>query len=243
MILAFILIRNNPEDVGLKAYEDISKKSSESGDDEALSVQYDYTLKEAFKSKMFPGFVLFIVMICTVVQGVLIQVPSYLNASGFDTTKIGLIVASYAFVASFGKIIIGWTYDKVGVFKGNFVFFSLMIASFFALIASQAVPQAVYLYVICAGLGLGLTPVAVPLLVSILFGTKHYSTLYPVFMIMMSFGAIVGGILAGLIIDSMGYVVFLQFAVVGILIAFTSIQATMKVAEKAHRVQAEKLAG
>lgn len=238
MIIAFLLIRNSPEDMNLKPYEN-NKTTNDKNDSE--KEQYNYTLKEAFKTKMFVGFVLFIVVVCTVVQGLLVQVPSYLNATGFAAGQIGMIVAAYAFVASFGKILIGWTYDKIGVFKGNFIFFGLMITSFVALYMAQSMPNAVYLYVLCAGLGLGLTPVAVPLLVSLLFGSKHYSTLYPVFMIMMSFGAIVGGILAGGIIDSVGYSALIQAAIGGAVLAFATIQMTLKVAEKTHAEKLEKI--
>jgi sugar phosphate permease len=236
MVLSFLIIRNNPSDKGLKAYGE-GVVNEEKDNPEVSS--YDYTLKEAVKTKMFYGFLLFIIVICTSVQGVLLQVPSYFTSVGFSVTQIGTLISIYALTASFGKIIIGYTFDKVGVFKGNFVFFTLITAAMIALIATENTPNAAYIYVIFAGLGLGITPVAVPLLVSILFGSKHYSSLYPLFMVSMSFGAIVGGIIAGTIIDNAGYQAFLTFGLVGFLLAFVIIQFTMVVARQTHKKTAE----
>lgn len=231
MITSFLLIRNNPEDIGMTPYETVKGNEAVKNTGEPLK---HYTVKEAFKSKMFGSFVLFIIVMCTVVQGVLIQIPSYLNSTGISMEKVGTIIAAYAFTASFGKIIIGFVFDRLGVFKGNFLFFSLIIAALIALIMTEHMSQAAYVYVVCAGIGLGITPVAVPLLVSQLFGTKHYSGLYPVFMITMSFGAIVGGILAGVLIDSLGYSSFLYFSVGGAVLAFVLVQITLMIASKVN---------
>ena len=235
MIIAFLLIKDTPEEMGLKPFGQNEGDVAKSKDD-AKSAQkeevYSYNLKEAVKTKMFYGLTLFIIIICTVVQGLLVQIPSYLNEVGLDAAKVGTIVGVYALIASFGKMLIGWVYDNVGVFKANFIFFTFMILSFVALLMVPANESFVYLYVILAGMGLGLAPVAIPLLVSILFGSKYYAAIYPIFMLLMSVGAVIGGIVAGIIIDSSGYSALLISAIVGALLALITIQITVKVADK-----------
>lgn len=237
MVTAYLLIKDSPDKAGLKPYgenpgQEIKEKS---GEPKKVTKTYDYTLKEAFKTKMFYGFTLFIVIICSVVQGVLVQIPSYLSAVNFDMATIGKIVGGYALLAGFGKIFIGLVYDKLGVFKGNFLFFTCMILAFVALILVPGNNSMIYAYILLAGIGMGLTPVAVPLLVSILFGSKNYASLYPIFMLLMSVGAIVGGVLAGGIIDSSGYASLLMTAVIGALLAFITIQATLVIAKRTHK--------
>lgn len=235
MIVAFILIKDTPEEMGLKPFGQNEGDISKSKDDTKTvktEEAYSYNLKEAVKTKMFYGLTLFIVIICTVVQGLLVQIPSYLNEVGLDASKVGMIVGAYALVAGFGKMLIGWVYDNVGVFKANFIFFTFMILSFASLLMVPTNESFVYLYVVLAGMGLGLAPVAIPLLVSILFGSKHYAAIYPVFMLLMSVGAVIGGIVAGIIIDSSGYSALLVSAIVGALLALVTIQITVKIADK-----------
>ena len=235
MIVAFLLIKDTPEEMGLKPFGqnegDIAKSKD---DDKTVKTEetYSYNLKEAVKTKMFYGLTLFIIIICTVVQGLLVQIPSYLNEVGLDASKVGMIVGIYALIAGFGKMLIGWVYDNVGVFKANFIFFTLMILSFVALLMVPTNESFVYVYVVLAGMGLGLAPVAIPLLVSILFGSKYYAAIYPIFMLMMSVGAVIGGIVAGIIIDSSGYAALLMSAIVGALLALITIQITVKIADK-----------
>lgn len=237
MITAFLLIRDTPEEKGLKAYglnegeslDEDDKKTNKSGE------TYSFTLKEAVKTKMFYSFALFILIMCSVVQGVLIQLPSYLSNTGLTLVEIGKIIAGYALLAGFGKMIIGWVYDNLGVFKGNFVFFTFMILAFLSLLMLPGNSSLIYAYIIFAGIGMGLTPVAVPLLVSVLFGTRNYAALYPIFMLLMSVGAIAGGAIAGGIIDSSGYAALFTTATIGAFLAFLTIQSTMLIAKKTHK--------
>ena len=244
MVVAFILIKDTPEEMGLKPFGqnegDIAKSKDDTKTVKTEEV-YSYNLKEAVKTKMFYGLTLFIVIICTVVQGLLVQIPSYLNEVGLDASKVGMIVGAYALVAGFGKMLIGWVYDNVGVFKANFIFFTFMILSFVALLMVPTNESFVYLYVVLAGMGLGLAPVAIPLLVSILFGSKHYAAIYPVFMLLMSVGAVIGGIVAGIIIDSSGYSALLVSAIVGALLALVTIQITVKVADKTKNKKTKEI--
>lgn len=246
MIIAFMLIKDTPEEMGLKPFGQNEGDVAKSKDD-AKSTQneevYSYNLKEAVKTKMFYGLTLFIVIICTVVQGLLVQIPSYLNEVGLDAAKVGTVVGLYALVAGFGKMVIGFVYDKLGVFKANFIFFTFMILSFASLLMVPTNESFVYVYVVLAGMGLGLAPVSIPLLVSILFGSKHYAAIYPVFMLMMSVGAVIGGIVAGIIIDSSGYSALLVSAIVGAVLALITIQITVKVADKTkHKMETKEVA-
>lgn len=235
MFVAFLLIKDKPEDIGLQAYglnpgDEKEEKTEEIKAEAAAG--YSYTLEEAFKTKMFYGLGIFIIVLCTVVQGLLLQVASYFDYVGFDTATIGFYIGAYSFVAGFGKMIIGWVYDNVGVFKGNFVFFAMMILSFVCLLLLPQSTIFIYGYIIFAGFGLGLTPVAVPLLVALVFGSEHYGKLYPIFMVMMSIGGIFGGIIAGAIIGSLGFGALIISCIIGAIISFVFVQVTVVASKK-----------
>lgn len=230
IVLSFFLIRNKPEDLGLEPYRVQNSDTADNKPDVGNS--RDYMLKEAFKSKSFPGFILFILTMTTVLQGLLIQLASYFTEIGLPVSRIGMIVAGYALVASFGKVIIGTVFDRIGIFRGNFLFFSLILVAIAALMVTGTYTNATYVYIVAAGIGLGITPVVVPLLVSQFYGRKHYSTLYPLFMIMMSFGAIVGSVVSGTLIDSFGFGTFLKIEFAGIILAFLFMQSSILFSRK-----------
>lgn len=231
ILVAFIIIRDEPQKIGLVPYGEGEELED---NNKQVSTACNYTLKEAIRTPMFYTFAAFLVIMAITVQGLLIQIPSYFSEVGFDEARIGILVGTYALIATGGKILIGYVYDKIGVFKGNFIFYSSMIFAVIMLNFTVKNDSLVYGYIIFAGIGLGLIPVAQPLVSSLLFGRKHYSSIYPLFMILFSIGAIGGGICSGVIIDMYGYTTLFGFTITLMLIALVALQTTMKLSVTAH---------
>lgn len=235
IVLASLLIKDNPQKAGLEPYRNGGEATKDKkAAPVAKAVKYNYTLKEAVKSKVFLPFTVYVLLICITVQAILIQLPSYLVSVGFEVSQVGTIIAMYALIAGFGKILIGFTFDKIGFKKSNLVFFSAMVLAFFALDLTASVPQAIYLYVLLAGMGLGLGAVSVPIFVSDVFGSKNYASIYPIFMVLVALGAIIGALLSGAIIDFVGYTAMIRFVIVGVVIAYLAIQTTLKLSDQEH---------
>lgn len=228
IIIAFLLIRDKPEDMGLQAYglnpgDRHDKETHEVSD----ASEINYTLKEATKTKMFLPMVLWTVTAGFVVNGVLLQIPSFYSHIGFSGEWIGTLVGVYAIMAGLFKIVIGQMYDKAGPVKANYIFYSAMILAFVSLMMTQTSNTFVYAYVLFAGIGMGVNIVAVPLLVSHVFGSKNYATIYPVFMLLLSVGGMIGAIGTGMIVDNAGFQPLFTVAVAGGILQLLLAQTTV----------------
>ncbi len=231
ILLSFLLIKDSPEVVGLEPYRDKSSTKKAKKEKIARTSTYDYTLKEASKTLMFYPFVLFCFLVCIVINGILIQLPSYFGAIGFDPKQIAMVISLYALITGLGKIITGISYDKLGYNKSNTLFFGAMLIAFILLGLVPLNYNLVYLFILFAGLGFGVGAVTVPLFVSSMFGNKYYPQIYTVFTIIVALGAIVGAIYSGFIIDKLGYGALLSSSICLVISSYVLIQLALKFSE------------
>lgn len=225
IFIAFLLIKDKPEDKGVKAYGlnpgDKKEGNTENGKEETLQ----YTLKEATASKMFVPMFFWTIIAGFVVNGVLLQIPTFY--AHMKVENFGIYVGAYAMLAGVCKILIGYLYDKIGPKKANFLFYGFMIIAFISLIGALSNSFFIYPWVLFAGLGMGVNIVAVPLLVSRVFGSKNYATIYPVFMLLLSVGGMLGAVGSGLIVDKWGFGILFTVAVAGGLVQLILAQLTI----------------
>lgn len=206
-LLSVLIIRNKPEDIGLVAYGANSEKSVESQSDaekDSKAQVIDIDFKTAIKS---PSFFLFVGFgICTVflAAGLVIQVPSYLAVEGLSATAIGMVLAVFGICMVLGKVLAGMVFDKLGLYKGNLIFFAIAVI---ALLSLFLVPSrfGLAIYMLLGGAGFAFNSVANPIMVSTLFGSKSYSQILSVYMIFFSLGAVFSSLGSGLIIDLFGF--------------------------------------
>ncbi len=237
MLVIVFIVRDKPYVKGLKPYG-LNDGDSQPGNQEKTKTQiqeYSYRLKEAVKTKGFVFLMLLGISAGAIVQGVLIQIPSFLSKQGFNAAAIGGIVGSYALIAAMGKILIGWVYDKMGYTIANFIFFSCMGLSFISLALVQSFNTMIYLYVLLAGLGMGVNIVAIPLFTSAIFGQKYYATIFPILSLSLGIGAIAGSIVSGILIDISGFSSLFYVAAVGAWMSLLFAQVALKVGIRAKK--------
>ncbi len=239
IVLSFLLIKDSPEKVGLEPYRDGSSASKK--EKQQKTSVYDYTLKEATSSLMFWPFVLFCFLVCIVINGILIQLPSYFGSIGFDSNQVGLVIALYACITGLGKILTGISYDKLGYKHSNTLFFGAMLIAFILLGMVPANNNLVYLFILFAGLGFGVGAVTVPLFVSSMFGNKHYAQIYTIFTIVIAAGAIVGAIFSGFIIDKFGYSILLYSSICLVIASYVLVQLALKLSENDQKKRLEEM--
>ncbi len=138
--LLYVLLRNNPKDIGLSAYVDpkLSQQDdiqSETGKNKPK--KSNTRISRNLPPKMVP--VVFIAMVfigCVSVGG-----SNYLavlfTSEGFTTEYAAFLVSISGACLTLSKLFMGMIFDKVGTCKGSFVFFCLFIAGMLLLCLSD----------------------------------------------------------------------------------------------------------
>lgn len=203
IIISFLIIRDRPENIGKKPY------GHNEGDPKVQStnntINTGMTFKEASKTPSFIVIAIMTLVLGFFNTGVAVQIPSYLKVMEFETSEIGLIIGLYSLLMGLGKTNIGFTYDRLGLVKSNNIFYTFMASCYVALFFVPQISLFAYLYVLLAGLGLGVNSISLPLVVSKAFGDKYYSSIYSIVLLLIIVGSALGTSGCGLIIDTLGY--------------------------------------
>jgi len=216
-IISSLIIKNTPSQMGLKPYgqnqgDKVTNKNSVNNE-----CTKNVELKIAIKSPSFLLLVIFGMATLFTSIGIVIQIPSYLNYLELSQSTIGIILSGFGIFMTIGKIIIGIIYDKLGLYKANFLLFTFMIIS---LISLYIMPSKIGIvtFILLGGLGFCFNTIANALAISELFGPKNYSKIYSIYMLFFSLGAIISTILSGVFIDKLGFTaLFFGGVVLGIL--------------------------
>lgn len=167
--MAFLILRSDPADKGLKPLGAEEVKSS-SGAPTGV-VETGVPLKDLQKTPVFWIYVVAIfVMLLT--MGAMYHMAPHVTAL-IDAATAAKFVSIYSAIAIFGKLIMGAVFDKFGVKAGillgtvsmGLTFVFLLVAKSFALL----LPVALFY-----GLGSAHGTIFPPTLTSRLFGTKYY---------------------------------------------------------------------
>ena len=201
--IAFIVIRDTPEEKGLTALTDDDKNSS-SKQAETGQEEFGLTLKEAKQTPAFWGFVLFCFTTFYAATGILIQAASYFNYLELDARTIGTTFSALGICSILGKLFIGVIYDKFGLYKSNIFLFGLMALTIAGLQMAPSI-LGMGLFALLAGTGFAFNTIAGPLMVPHLFGKKHAAQILPVYMMTASLSGMVFALVSGMIIDNFGF--------------------------------------
>lgn len=197
LTLSLLMIRNTPESIGLKPYGYKNEKVDTSN-------KNGYTLKQTLKMPAY--YMLLNGIVCLTVVGLGIQpyLMSYLSDAGYDAMFASKIVSIILIIATIGKIVMGAVFDRygikyVGLFTGVIFLISLMLLSF----VDNHIFVA-YLFAVAFGISYVTLSIPIPYLVIELFGSKDFTAIYGVVLIVSSIGSTIGSILTGLIYDNFG---------------------------------------
>lgn len=203
--IGIFVMRRTPEDAGLLPYgqgETVTAKKTGTKAS-ASPASFNLSLKEAKGMAFFWLFILgaFLAYVTSCILG---HMAIYVNQSGFDATMVATFVSLYSFVAIFGKLILGYVYDRFGtvggILFGNGAWLLFLICFLFI----QDNAPMLYASAVFYGIGTCITTVGTPIIVSSVFGKKNYSEIYGFVSSFTMFGSAVGTSVIGFMYDAFG---------------------------------------
>lgn len=154
------------------------------------------------------------------------------NEHGHSEDFAAMVYSAVMFIQIFGKLILGRVYDKKGVKVGTIYNTVLAIATVaFAVVSSNPI-MAVCFGVIFGLLG-SMTTVTPPYLTALIVGRKYYAGIFGVVNVFFNVGVAVGPVVAARIFDATGSFnsAWIAFAVLSVIITFTTVMSTRHAAE------------
>ena len=208
--IAGFIVRRTPEEVGLEPYghgeamQETGKKTKTAQTKRAQETgAWNADLSELRKSPVFWSFVLgaFLIYLTSCIMG---HMSYYLRGQGFDAASVAAYISLYSFVAIFGKLILGWIFDrfgsKAGILFGCGTFFLFLVCFFFV----QGSQFMLYLSAVFYGFGTCAVTITTPIMITTIFGTKHYSEIYGFVSSFTMTASAIGPSCIGLIYDLTG---------------------------------------
>lgn len=163
------------------------------------SVGLGMTWEEALKSpKLYLQMVVIIVI--TACCGVQQQIPSLLDAYGYDAGQVSVMMSMLAAFLAVGKIVQGVLYAKVGIQKGGYIMMVIVAAGFLTLINRNLV----YPGLLLLAFGLGIYTTLLPQIARHVFGSREYAAIWSLIATAGSVGSFVGTPAWGLVYDITG---------------------------------------
>ncbi len=228
-VLAVLLIRNRPSDIGLEPLgRDRARKARRGLDWEGRG------MAEIVRKPYF-----YVSAVCVFFTGFVLQSMGniskpYMYDLGFDKNYVIMIFASHAILLMISKTLAGIGYDTLGMKK---TFFACCVCAMGALASlcflAPEHPLPAWIYSIISSFGMPLETVMIPLLVSFMFGKKAYKKVFGYYLAFNTLGYACGVPLANLAYDIQGTYRYMIFFLAAVMLAVTVIQQlSMSAAEK-----------
>ena len=198
MPIALFVVRDRPSDIGLLPYgESITERAGQKNLTGISRGRYIKTLSFALM-----GLALFLTGFTD--MGVQNNVTICLvSEHGHSQETAANVFSVIMFSQIFGKIILGWIYDKRGIFFGTVYNLVLFIGSMIMAFFAGGVWQAVLFGVLFGVFGSVVT-VAPPILISKAAGQKDYAAIYGTLNPFIGIGVALGPISAAFVYDRFG---------------------------------------
>ena len=182
--LAFLMVRNNPEDMGLvvdgvDGSNDSEDENSTPYRSKVFQTDVDWAVKPAIKTRSF--WMLVGCSAMAVMGGTLINSQGLLHLSdiGLDKITAASAIGLIGFLSTGGRLISGALGDYLEP-KYMMGLGLLMLVVGMALLTQATTPLMVYAFACVFGLGNGLAVVTTPTIMANYFGSQHYASLYAV---------------------------------------------------------------
>ncbi len=227
--IAFLIIRNSPEDKNLKPLGQDSPEKKKRG-----MTWEGYDEKTIYRMPIF-----YITGICVFLTGFTLQAMGnvckpYMYDLGINKEYVLYVFSLHFLFLCAAKILCGFLYDRFGI---RISFGICSVAALLSLAAlsfttgdSKVTP---WLYSVISSFAMPLETIMIPLLVSALFGGKTFSKIMGYYLSLNTLGYAVGVPIANLFYDVMGsYRVMLIILVSVMSLVFIVTQFTMARAEK-----------
>ena len=222
--VTLFIVREHPRDKGLMP---LGAKDSAAGGGAVLR---GVGLKQFIKTGAFWLLALSCFLVIFINMGLQNNISLYLTTvKGYEAGDAAKIFSAILAVSIFGKIFLGYIYDKKGVIFGTIyclIFFLISIGIFFHV-------ENLYIAILFAvvfGLVNSMTTVAPPFVTASIVGVKHYASIFGIMNLFYGIGLVTGPLVVARIYDSTGSYnnAWIMFAGLFILLAIVTILAAIK---------------
>lgn len=225
VIIAFILIRKTPQEMGLEPYRKAKKDEPDTTAAPAAAPAapqwIGLTKAEAVKTGAFIFYGICLICCGIVAAGVFTQIPTYLIDNAIDYAAV---MAVYSGVQICGQLIMGPVVDKIGLRKGAWLGATIASLAMIGLVlVTKLGTPAAYIAMCIMPFGSFIGGLAPPLLTGALFGFKDYSGIYGLGNSLFMAGCMIGPMLSSSVRDFTGSYVaaWLTFIAVYLTIALS----------------------
>ncbi|MBY6037681.1 MFS transporter [Fictibacillus nanhaiensis] len=220
--LAFAVIRNKPEDLGL--YPDHAPRKAVETEGSHVSLETNWTLQEAMKTKAF-----WLVLMCASIPalvntGFTFHLISILSERGFETTSAALVLSLMAIMGFPISFASGFVLERIQANRMLALSFLGQGAFILLLFNSYSSPALISFGVLWGIVG-GIEQITLNIIWANYFGRKHLGSIRGVSMTAMVLGSAFGPLPFGLAYDYFGgyneiILAMLIFPIVGFVAAF-----------------------
>ncbi|TCT12139.1 cyanate permease [Natranaerovirga pectinivora] len=224
--VAYIFLRNKPEDIGLlpdNLKTDVSTEENRSQED---TMEISWTLNEAVKTRSFWLMLFNIAVPSMISTGIVFHFYSIIGENGLDRTVATLVLSTMAMVSFPVTFLAGYIVDKIKVQYVMVAMFIIELVGIIILINSRHI-AIVLLFGITSGLVKGLNGVCVNYVWANYYGRKHLGSIKGASMTIGVIGSAFGPLPFGFAFDYFkGYkeilIVMMVFALLGIISALSA---------------------
>lgn len=200
-VLAFVLLRDKPADLGILPYGDKTERL----DEKNTSEKKNASLRENINDIRFVMLAAAIFLAGCLIAPTVQHLSPFVSQSGYSGQIAATAVSSYGFIMLLGKPVFGTVLDKLGVVKGNTYGYMFLIS---ALISGAFLSKNIVLvYALPFCLGMGSAPmvtVGFPMWVTEIFGKEKMPGVFSLMRICYTFGGLVGASVPGIVYDHTG---------------------------------------
>ncbi|MBS3789667.1 MAG: MFS transporter [Candidatus Thermoplasmatota archaeon] len=179
-----------------------SPRSGEGKEDDSRD-EKSYTLKEALKTRYFWIIYFMFLMAQFSAMTITVHIVPYSTDVGLSSFYAAATLTAVGLANIFGRVLGGWTSDKLGVIKGVAIFFVFQSLAIFTLPFFSSL-FAIYAVALLFGLAYGGWVMIYPVITSRLFGTKNSGAILGALGTVAGVGGALGPYVAGYLYDLTG---------------------------------------
>lgn len=219
-VIAFLLLRDSPEEMKIKAYGFDYEEEKES------PISHKVKLSDAIKDKNFLMMGAGTIAVGLIISPVVTHMSPIISQSGYNLETAAKVVSMYGIAMLIGKPIYGAIIDKVGIIKSNtYIYFFLLLAMIDGIFISKNVILAFGLTILFGVGGAPIITIGLPIWVAEIFGKESMSSIFAILKLFSSLGGAIGATLPGIIIDKTGaYTDLFKIYIILIALSFVIIQ-------------------
>lgn len=236
-VIAFLLLRDDPEEVGECAYGQDLKDVEENSSGKKVK------LSDALKDRNFMMIGAGTIAVGLIISPVVTHMSPIISQSGYDLELAAKVVSVYGIAMLLGKPIYGAIIDKVGIIKSNiYIYFFLLAAMIDGMFVGKSVVLAFGLTVLFGIGGAPIITIGLPIWVAEIFGKESMSSIFAILKLFSSLGGAIGATLPGIIMDRTGaYTDLFKIYIFLIILSFAIIQYLfLKKNRKIQKIKKER---